>query len=120
MRQVTSKGSAKAFFLDRDAVLNRLRIAAQEALRLFPEVAEVLLFGSLADDTHTGLSDIDLAVVLAASSASVDPLERARPFHRHFQQRLALGVDIVVFSETERPGMRSFLHNAITLAARAK
>jgi len=101
-------------------VLNRLRGAAQEALRLFPEVTEVLLFGSLADDTHTGLSDIDLAVVLAAPSADADPLERARPFHRYFHQRLPLGVDILVFDETERPGMQSFLHNAITLAARKK
>jgi predicted nucleotidyltransferase len=118
MRQVTFKGSAKAFFLDRDALLKRLRVNAQEAIRRFPEITEVLLFGSLAHDTQTGLSDIDLAVVLAASAAGADPLERARPFHLFFQQRLDIAVDVLVFTETDRPQMRAFLQTAASLAAR--
>jgi predicted nucleotidyltransferase len=120
MRQVTSNGSAKAFYLDRNTVLERLRTASEEAVRLFPEVIEILLFGSLATETHTGLSDIDLAVVLSATSEGADPLEQARPFHRHFQERLPISVDVLVFPQTERPRMQTLLENAVTLARRAR
>jgi predicted nucleotidyltransferase len=120
MRQVTFSGSAKAFYLDRDAALRRLRAAAAEAVELFPEVVEILLFGSLADGTHTGLSDIDLAVALATSSPEADPLERARPYHSYFQERLPVGVDVLVFTEGERPGLSSLLAKAVVLAARGR
>jgi predicted nucleotidyltransferase len=83
-------------------------------------VTEILLFGSLADGTQTGLSDIDLIVVLAGSPAGEDPLERARPFHRHFQERLPIGVDVITITEGERPSMRSLLEKAVTLAGRQR
>ena len=78
MRQVASKGSAKAFYLEPAHVLKRLKTAARQAMVAFPQISEVLLFGSLARGTQTGLSDIDLAILLSSESAQVDPLERAR------------------------------------------
>jgi predicted nucleotidyltransferase len=118
MRHVTSRGSAKAFFLDRTAALQLVRAAAEDAVRTFAEVQEILLFGSLADGTHTGLSDIDVAVVLSRSAANVDPLERTRPFHAYFQDRLKVGVDVVTLLENELRDMQSLLANAVTLARR--
>lgn len=118
MRQVTSRGSAKAFSFDRTAALQCVRAAAEDALRAFPEAQEILLFGSLADGTHTGFSDVDVAVVLSRCAAEADPLERARPFHAHFQKRLPVGVDVVTLLEDERPDLQSLLANAVTLARR--
>lgn len=102
MRQVASKGSAKAFYLDPAHVLKRLKTAARQAMETFPQISEVLLFGSLARGTQTGLSDIDLAILLSSESAQVDPLERARPYHRFFCERLSMGLDVIVCREEER------------------
>jgi predicted nucleotidyltransferase len=118
MRRIASKGSAIAFYLDRPALLGRLRTAALQALEAFPQVAEVLLFGSLARGTHTGLSDIDLAILLSPQTAPADPLERARPFQRFFFERLSLGVDVITCGEHERASLAGLLEGSLSLARR--
>lgn len=119
MRQRRSRGSAKAFYLDREEALARLREAAREAPDTFPEAEEVLLFGALARGTHTGLSDVDVAVVLRDAPGEDDVVERARPFHAFFFRRLGVSVDTIVFRENERERMASSLEGAIVLARRA-
>ncbi len=118
MRQVRSRGSAKAFYIDRDQALAKLRETATDALRSFPEIAEVLLFGSLARGTHTGLSDVDLAIVLRGTSSDDDPIERVRPYQTFFFRRLGVGVDLIAFQEGERGRMAPMLEGAVVLAKR--
>jgi predicted nucleotidyltransferase len=74
MRQIESSGSVKAFYLDEEAVLQRLREVSEEAFAVFPELTEIRLFGSLAKGEHTGLSDVDILVV--AEGAQRDPFRR--------------------------------------------
>lgn len=118
MRRVESKGSAKAFSMDRDEALRLLRDAASQALRTFPEAVEILLFGSVARGTHTGLSDLDIAVVLKDTPASDDPIERARPYQDFFFRRFRVGTDVIAFREGERERMRPLLEGSLVLARR--
>jgi len=120
MRQVASKGSAKAFYLDPAHVLKRLKTAARQAIVAFPQISEVLLFGSLARGTQTGLSHIDLAILLSSESAQVDPLERARPYHRFFCERLPMGLDVIVCREEVRAALAGLLDGAVSLARRRR
>ena len=60
----TFSSSAEVVFLDRDRVIQDLRVAAAEAKRAHPEILKVFLFGSLVDGTWTADSDADLMVVV--------------------------------------------------------
>jgi hypothetical protein len=40
--------------------------------------------------------------------------------HRHFQERLPIGVDVAAFTDGERPRMRSLLEKAVRLAERTR
>ena len=57
----------RARFLDRPHVLAELSRIAREVLESEKDVLKILLFGSLADDTYTALSDADLIIVLDES-----------------------------------------------------
>ena len=71
-----SSNFAEVRFLDRQAVLNDLRRAAAQARAEHPDVARVLLFGSLVRGNWTADSDADLIVVVRRDFA--DMFERSR------------------------------------------
>jgi predicted nucleotidyltransferase len=56
--------SVEVRFIDREQVIRDLRAAVAEAKRVYPEIAKVLLFGSLVDGTWTADSDADLMIVV--------------------------------------------------------
>ena len=107
MRQVISSGSVKAISLNREGVLRRLKEIVEEASRVFPEIVEVRLFGSLAKGEETGLSDADLLVV--TQSGKENPIERMKPYFSFFSDRMDIGVDMIVATEQEAGGIKETL-----------
>jgi len=54
-------------FLNKAKVLEKLRDLAQKAKNADANIKQVILFGSLATDTYTALSDADLLIILRES-----------------------------------------------------
>jgi len=115
MRQVRSSGSVKAFYLPRDALLTRLRQVSSEALKQFPELLEIRLFGSLARGEETGLSDVDLFLLVVSDEKN--PLERMKPYYHFFSARLALALDMIVATSAELDSYRDILQDAVLCAS---
>lgn len=116
MRQMASFGSVKAIWLNREEVIGLLKKASTEALRSFPAIKEIRLFGSIAKGEETGLSDIDL--FLLVEDGGTDPLERMRPYFNFFSDRLKTALDMVVATEAEKPRFRDIIEGSVLLAKR--
>lgn len=82
MRQIVSSGSVKAIFLNRDEVIKKLCEISSEASIMFPEIEEIKLFGSLVKGDETGLSDVDIFILI--KNGQGDPIERMRPYFSFF------------------------------------
>ena len=98
MRQESFSDSVRIISVRRDEVLARLREVAERIRAARPEVREVRIFGSLARGDQTGLSDVDVIVVLWGDNGD-DPLERIRAFYPYFD--VPIGVDLLVYHEGE-------------------
>jgi len=98
MRQESFSGSVRIISVRRDEVLARLREVAGQIRAAQPEVKEIRVFGSIARGDQTGLSDVDVLVVLWGHDGD-DPLERIRAFYPYFD--LPIGVDLLVYTEEE-------------------
>jgi predicted nucleotidyltransferase len=94
MRQTASSGSAKAIWLNRKLLLEKLKETAEEARTVFPEIIEIRLIGSLARNEETGLSDVDIFII--CNTAESNPLERIKPYFYFFSDRLKIALDMVV------------------------
>lgn len=116
MRQIISSGSVKAIYLDREAIINELKKTAEEAFKKFPEIKEVILFGSLAKGEHCGLSDIDVLIV--AESKPSNPLERMKPYFDLFAERLKIAIDLIVITPEEKENFKEILKEGLTLLTR--
>lgn len=91
-----SSAFVKVFWLDRPAVLARLKQAAQVLSERHPEIEAISLFGSLARGDAVPGSDADLLVVLSHSSESfLDRAVRYRP------DDVGVGVDVVAYTREE-------------------
>jgi len=106
MRQTASSGSAKAIWLNKKLLLEKLKKTAEEARKIFPEIIEIRLIGSLARDEETGLSDVDLFII--ANTAETNPLERIKPYFYFFSDRLKIALDVVVTRPEELSSFESF------------
>ncbi|MEW5718113.1 MAG: nucleotidyltransferase domain-containing protein [Chloroflexota bacterium] len=62
------------------------------------EVEEIRAFGSLARGDATGVSDVDVLILLRSASES-DPLQRIRAFLPYFD--LDRGTDLLVYTRAE-------------------
>jgi predicted nucleotidyltransferase len=116
MRQTASSGSVRAIWLDRERVLERARAAASEAALAFPDIREIRLFGSIARNDHTGLSDVDLFLLI--ESGEKNPLERTKPYYRFFSERLEIALDVVTATEEEAGSFKEMLAGSIVLYSR--
>lgn len=116
MRQVRSYGSVKAISLNRAEVLRQLHQITQEALVRFPEICEVRLFGSLARNEETGLSDIDLFIVTEREEKN--PIERLKPYFAFFSNRLPLAIDLIAVQPHETVNFAEMLCRSILLGKR--
>ena len=118
MRRIVSSGSAKGIFLETKTLSKRIREAATEALQRFPEIDQVRLFGSLSRGDENGLSDVDLIVVLAASSPKPDPLETVKPYFCFFSNRLDIAVDVLATDLERLESTSTLLGSSVLVAAR--
>jgi hypothetical protein len=66
--QNTFWNSAGPRFADRDEVLDLARKTARQTANQYPEVSEILLFGSFARGDYGLRSDLDLPIILQASN----------------------------------------------------
>lgn len=113
MRQTISSGSVRAIFLNREEVLKKLREISGEALAVFPEIKEIRLFGSLAKREETGLSDIDIFLLI--ESEQKNPIERMKPYFGFFSDRLDIAVDMIAATEDEMENFKEILKESILL-----
>ncbi len=113
MRQKISSGSVKGFYLDREEVFRRLQEVCKEALRVFPEIRDIRLFGSFAQGEETGLSDIDLFLIV--DTEEKNPIERMRPYFKFFSSKIEVAIDMIVISEKEVAEFRDIIKSSISL-----
>lgn len=116
MRQLISSGSVKCIYLDRNETLRKLANVSREAMREFPHIEQIRLFGSLARGDHSALSDIDLLVVLNRSEQK-DELERVKPYYRYFADRLGMALDMLVLTTEEARERVPFLSESILICS---
>lgn len=114
MRQTTSSGSSKAIWLNRKLLLEKLREVSEEARKVFPEIKEIRLIGSLARKEETGLSDVDLFII--SETKETNPLERIKPYFYFFADRINLAIDIIVARPEEISNFIKMLEPSIILA----
>ena len=91
-----SSTSVRIFWLDSQKVRKRLKTIALQMKARYPEIEQVLLFGSLARGEAVPGSDADLLVIL--SSASRPFMER---IPRYLPTGLPLGVDVFPYTRDE-------------------
>ena len=114
MRRIISLNSVKAFYLDRNKLIQELQKAAGEAMLLFPEITEIRLVGSVARGEQTGLSDVDLFIVIDNSEEGA--LERMKPYYRFFSDKIKLSLDIFTARKEETGSYQDLLVGSILLS----
>jgi len=116
LRRIISSGSVKAVYLDRKKALQRIREVSAQAAGKFPEIMEIRLFGSLAKGEETGLSDID--IFLLVESAEKNPIERMKPYFMFFSEKLEIALDLIVSTEGEKASFKDMLADSLLLYSR--
>ena len=114
MRRIISLNSVKAFYLNRDKAIKKLQEAAEEAMLLFPEIKEIRLVGSVARGEHTGLSDIDLFIVI--DEGGENAVERIKPYYRFFSEKIGVSIDMIVARKEEIGDYEGLLRGSVLLA----
>ncbi len=101
----TSSGSHGTVFrrLDVRAVIKRLAVWAREDLSARPEVARVVLIGSLAQGTWSASSDADVVVVVDAAPDPGPLLGREARYRP--SPPLGIGLDVFVRTAAELADM---------------
>lgn len=93
-----SYSSVRVFWLDKDLLNRKLRESADRIVGAFPQVREVILFGSILEDRATSRSDIDILIVVDKADRRF--IDRPLDFKRYFNN-IGMGVDIFVYTEEE-------------------
>ncbi|CUS97453.1 nucleotidyltransferase domain-containing protein [Candidatus Kryptobacter tengchongensis] len=117
MRQVISSGSVKGFYLKREEILKTVEEISKTAMDLFPEIDEIRIFGSFAKKQETGLSDIDIFVLLS-DTGSENPIERCKKYFYFFADNLDIAVDVIVAGENEIESFRNLINESILVVKR--
>lgn len=84
---------------------------------LFPEIDEIKIFGSFAKKQETGLSDIDIFVLLS-DTGSENPIERCKKYFYFFADNLDISVDVIVAGENEIESFRNLINESILIVKR--
>lgn len=113
MRQIISARSARAIYLDRESLISRVREISLDAAARFPEIKRIVLFGSLAKHQETGLSDIDIFLLLHSSEKN--PIERTRPYFLFFSTKMDIGIDVLTATNDELDNFQDLLQGGILL-----
>jgi len=90
--------SAKIIYLERKKIIDELkRIALNIKKEEKDNLKDLILFGSLSREDFTGLSDVDILIILHNSKEKF--IERIRKFRKYFF--LPIDVDILVYTQEE-------------------
>ncbi|MDD8032012.1 MAG: nucleotidyltransferase domain-containing protein [Acidobacteriota bacterium] len=93
--------------------MKKLKTAAKEAKDTFPEIKESRLFGSLARNQETGLSDVDIFIM--AETEIKNPIERTKPYFYFFSKRLKMSLDLIVARPEELSQYEEMLKGSLPL-----
>jgi predicted nucleotidyltransferase len=118
MRQIISFNSAKGFYIDKNKIIYQLREISNKLIKKFPEIKEIHLFGSLANNNYTGLSDIDLLIIIQDSKEK-NPLERVKPYYFYLSDYIPISFDLLVCTVKESKinnFYKNILSNSIKLS----
>lgn len=96
--QKKSYNSVKVFWLNKGLLQHRIKEAVKNLVLRCPGIEKVILFGSVAENKETSLSDIDILIVVNDSKCRF--LDRALSFRKYFQDT-GLEVDIFVYTRKE-------------------
>ncbi|GIX43296.1 MAG: hypothetical protein KatS3mg129_3029 [Leptospiraceae bacterium] len=121
MRQIILSNTVKGIYLEKNKVINELREIAKKALEKFPEILEIHLFGSIANNTYTGISDIDIFILIEKSNEK-NPIERLKPYYFYFSDFLNISFDLLVCTKRElnqNDFYKKILKNSIILIKRS-
>jgi len=88
----------RARFLDKPKVIRALSRLAARLKKNDDDVLKIVLFGSLATDTYTGISDADILIVLKKSNVRF--IDRIPKFSLQFADA-PLPVDVFPYTESE-------------------
>ncbi len=113
MRQIISTPSVKAFYLNRELLLEKIRKVCLKAVQEFCNIRKIILYGSLARHEETGLSDVDLFFLI--DSEEDNPLEMMKPYFFFLSDKLGIAVDLIVSTEKELPNYKKLLEGGIIL-----
>lgn len=116
MRQIISSGSVKCISINKKEVLKKLKKVAEEAKKKFTEIEDIRLFGSLAKNQYTGLSDIDIFII--TKSQERHPIKRMKPYFDFFSEELKIGIDILVATPDELDNYKNILNESFSLLNR--
>lgn len=83
--------------ISKEEVVRRLKLFKERALRKYPSIKTVVLIGSIATNTHTARSDVDVIVVYRGRE----------PNYAHLKEMLSecvkMPADLIVIDEDKIP-----------------
>ena len=97
MPVVKSFGSVKVISINKKELMEKLKKVRDTIKREETEVIDIRIFGSIAKNEETGVSDLDILIILRESKET--PLKRILKYRKYFN--LGIPVDILVYTEEE-------------------
>lgn len=113
MRRIISLGSSKCISIDKEAILKKLREISTKAVKKFPEIEDIRIFGSFAKNQETGLSDVDIFII--SKTKETHPVERIKPYFNFFTEHLDIAIDLFVAKPEELDNFKDFLKDSFSL-----
>jgi len=103
----------KCISIDKEKIFKKLQIISEEALKIFPEIEDIRIFGSLVKNQETGLSDVDIFII--SKTDETNPIERMRPYFIFFSEHLEIGFDMLIARPDELENFKDILRDSISL-----
>ena len=97
MPVMKSFGSVKVISINKKELMEKLKKVRDTIKREETEVIDIRIFGSIAKNEETGVSDLDILIILRESKET--PLKRILKYRKYFN--LSIPVDILVYTEEE-------------------
>ena len=100
MLQIISSGSVKAILVDREKLIENLKKISEEIKSNFEYVKSIILFGSLAQNTQRGTSDVDLIVTVEKFNKE-NFWEIYGELYNFIAEKVDTGFDLLIMEDEE-------------------
>ncbi|MBN2372412.1 nucleotidyltransferase domain-containing protein [bacterium] len=97
MLQKQSLGSVKFISINRKELIKTLKKSAESLKIKYPEIIDIILFGSIARKEEIGTSDIDIVII--SKNMKENSFERISKFTKEFDLKIPL--DVLVYNKEE-------------------